>query len=202
MNYLELSKKNVQEESEKLFKKIKDDNYEFELVIFIARGALYIGQEIAKLNKVPLLEINATRKTSFLKSILKPIMKLIPKKILIYMRKKEMTSNYHEKNNERKVEFNHKQFQKYKKTKKIIVVDDSIDSGNTILEVKKSLEDFFTEAEIKIATLNYMKKTTIKPDYYIYLETMLNGPWSNDSKYNKEFIRNYEEWKKDYEKEC
>lgn len=202
MDYLELSKKNVQEKSKELFTKIKDDDYNFELVIFIARGALYIGQEISKLNNVPLLEIKATRKTSFLKSIIKPIMKLIPKNILIYMRKKEMNSNYHEKNSERKVDFNHKQFQKYKKVKKIIIVDDSIDSGNTILEVKKVLEDFFDEAEFKIAALNYMKKTIIKPEYYIFSDTMLNGPWSNDSKYNKEFIKKYEEWKKEYEKKC
>lgn len=66
MNYLELSKKNVKEESNKLAKKIKLD-FEPEIIVFVAKGAFYIGDEISKYFQIPLVEIKAQRKKGILK---------------------------------------------------------------------------------------------------------------------------------------
>lgn len=195
-----MSKESVQENSKELLKKIKKDGYEFDLVIFIAKGSYYIGATIASEDNVELLEISATRKTTILKNIIKPVLRLIPKKMRIFLRNKEMKSTYHEKNEDRKVVFNTKIYEKYKQSKKIILIDDSIDSGNSIIEVKKALKNYFKGSVIKVAVFNTMKKSVIKPDYYLYEDTMINGPWSNDSKYHKKFLKEYEEWKHEYEK--
>lgn len=55
----------------------------------------------------------------------------------------------------------------------------------------------YTETEIKFASLNYFKDSAniFQVDYSLYKNHILMGPWSNDSKYNKEFIELYNQWK-------
>lgn len=200
MNYLEYSLENIEEETKKLYKKIEEEGYDYDIVIFIAKGSYPIGNKLAKLKGVPLLEIVAKRKGGRLKKIVKPILKFIPKSMLIKLRKKEMESDYHEKNNERKVSINEIQFNKYVGRKKVLLVDDSIDSGYTIIETKEKIQEKYKDAEIKIAVLNTMSKSITNPDFTLYRNTMICGPWSNDSKYFKNFIKQYNEWKKEYER--
>lgn len=201
MEYVELSLKDVKEKSKDLYNTIKQDYFEYELVIFIAKGSYLIGYELAELNKVPLLEIYATRKGGKLKNLIKPILKIIPKNILIKLRKKEMNSNFHERNNSREIIFNSNLFKEYKNCKNILLVDDSIDSGYSVLEAKKVLDKYFNKANIKVAVFNVMNKSIIGSDYNLFTNMMINGPWSNDSKYNSEFIKKYIEWKSTYGRE-
>ena len=198
MEYIELSLKNVKEESKKLYSDIEKKNFEYDLVIFIAKGSFPIGKELALLNNVPLLEIKATRTGGSFKKIIKPFFKLIPKKTLIKLRAKEMNSDYHEVNSDRYIEFNKTIYNKYSSRKNILLVDDSIDSGYSIIETKKALQEYFINANIKTAVFNYMSKAIIIPDFNIYKDTMICGPWSSDSKENKLFLKLYEDWKGDY----
>ena len=200
MEYIELSLENVKEKSNELNKMIMKDKFDYELVIFIAKGSYPIARELSLLNNVPLLEISATRKGGKIKKIIKPLMKVVPKKILISLRKKEMNSTYHEKNNDRNITFDENNYKKYLSCNKILLVDDSIDSGYSIIEVKKVLEKYFSSADIKVAVFNTMKKSIIKPEFTLYEDTMICGPWSNDSKFFNTFITEYKEWKKEYDR--
>ncbi len=200
MEYIELSLKSVKEKVNELNEIIVRNNYKYDLVIFIAKGSYPIAKSLSDNSGVPLLEISATRKGGKIKKILKPFMRIVPKKILISLRKNEMNSTYHEKNNERNIVFSEKKYQQYKNCKKILLVDDSIDSGHSIIEVRKELEKFFDNVEIKVAVFNVMNKSTIKPEFTLYEDTMICGPWSSDSKYYNTFIKEYKEWKKEYER--
>lgn len=200
MKYIELSLEDVREKSKELNEMILKEKFDYEVVIFIAKGSYPIASEISKLKGVPLLEISATRKGGKIKKILKPFIKIIPKKILISLRKKEMKSTYHEKNNNRNIAFSDSKYIKYSKCKKILLVDDSIDSGYSIIEVKKVLEKYFNSSDIKVAVFNTMKKSIIKPEFTLYEDTMICGPWSNDSKFYNTFLAEYKEWKKEYDR--
>ncbi len=195
MEYIELSKERLEEVDKKLFNIIKEQ-YEYDCVIFIAKGSFYIGKDIANFNNVPLLEIFATRKGNKLKNIIRPIIKIIPKSIKKKLREKEINSNFHNTNNERQVSFNDKQWKKCLKSKNILLVDDSVDTGNTITSVKKYINEYFPKANLKITALNVMSKSieNCTIDYYLFKDTMLNGPWSNDSKYYNQFIDDYNKW--------
>ena len=196
MNYQELSIKKLGKENKKLYEKISKD-YKFDCVIFIAKGAYLIGKDLAEFANAPLLEIYASRKGGKLKKLLRPILQLLPEKLKVFLRKKEMTSNVHDKNPDRQISFDCNMWSKYKKCKKIIIVDDSIDTGYSALLVKDTVSEFFKKAEVKVAVLNHFEKADniFKPDYYLYKNTMLKGPWSNDSNENKEFLNEYEQWK-------
>ena len=201
MNYLEFSTEDVEAKTEELYQKIIDNNFDYDLVVFLARGSYTIGAKLADLNEVPLLEISAKRKGGGLKKILKPFLRCVPKSILIKMRQKEMNSTYHETNSDRNVSYSKINFEKYKDSKNILLVDDSIDSGNSIVEAKKKLVEIFKNSDIRVAVFNTMNKSTIKPEFTLYNDFMICGPWSSDSKYHKSFIKEYEEWKNEYERE-
>lgn len=194
MDYLELSIKNVEEKSKELYEKIISE-YDYDLVIFIAKGSYLIGKELSELNNVPLLEIFATRKGSKLKKVVSPFLKLLPKKILIKLREKEMNSTYHETNNDRTVSFDENIYSRYTDKNKILLVDDSIDSGNSIILTKNEIKKYFKDAEIKVAVFNIMNKATVRPDFCVYENTMICGPWSNDSREHKENYEMYLNWK-------
>ena len=193
VNYLELSIENVKDKCRELNNKI---DFDYDLVIFIAKGSYIIGQELANISNVPLLEIFATRKGGKLKKVLKPFLKIIPRKVLISLRKKEMNSTYHEKNNDRQVSFDKDIYSNYLNSKKVLLVDDSIDSGNSVLLTKKAIEDFFKNSEVRVAVFNVMSKSQVRPDYYLYEDMMICGPWSNDSRENSMHNKLYNKWKK------
>ena len=198
MNYIELSTKNVEEKSIEIANEIQKE-FKPDIVVFISKGAFQIGNEISKYCNVSLLEIYAQRKVGSIKSFLKIFMKLIPASIKKKLREKEIKTNIHEKNTDRNVYFEERKWGKYKKVKNILIVDDSIDTGNTMIQVKEKVQEYFKDCNIKIMSFNTFTKSEniIKTDYYIWKDTMLNGPWSNDSKYNKEFIKQYKKWKRE-----
>ena len=197
MEFIKLSKKNVEEESKKLYQKIIKD-YNYDLVIFIAKGSFYIGQNLAKLNNVPLLEIYASRKKNKIKELVKPILKYIPSNLSKKLRQLELKNNTKSISyEERYVNFDENLYQKFKNKKRILIVDDSIDTGDSVKQVKETLENYFRKSTIKVAVLNYMTKSTdfIKADYSLYKDTMLSGPWSNDSKEYHKMLQDYNDWK-------
>ena len=51
--------------------------------------------------------------------------------------------------------------------KRVLIVDDIVDSGETIREILKVLNEKFPNVEFRLATLFYKKTAVLKPDYYI-----------------------------------
>lgn len=192
MKYLELTNLEVKEYSIKLAEKI-NENYRAEAILFIAKGAYPIGKEISNFLNIPLYEVIIKRKGNKLKETLSILLKIIPKKIKIYLRKKEINSGLHLKNKERYLEAIDSEIFNYKK---VVIVDDSIDTAETMLVAKKNLVD--NKINVKIASLNVFDEALEKcdVDFYLLKNTMLNGPWSKDSKYYKEFLQEYKKWKK------
>ena len=53
------------------------------------------------------------------------------------------------------------------KFKKILLVDDIIDSGESMTEIKKELLRIYPHIDLKIASVFYKQKALIQPDYKI-----------------------------------
>ena len=51
--------------------------------------------------------------------------------------------------------------------KKVVIVDDIVDSGETMREILKVLREKFPTVEFKLATLFYKKTAVLQPDYTI-----------------------------------
>ncbi|MFK5977141.1 MAG: phosphoribosyltransferase family protein [Sulfurovum sp.] len=53
------------------------------------------------------------------------------------------------------------------KSKRVLIVDDIVDSGDTLIEVIKVLNQKYPKLEIITASLFYKKSAKIEPDYYV-----------------------------------
>jgi len=51
--------------------------------------------------------------------------------------------------------------------KKVLIVDDIIDSGETIVEIKKTLEKQYLYCEFKVVSLFYKKTALVRPDFTV-----------------------------------
>ena len=51
--------------------------------------------------------------------------------------------------------------------RKVLIIDDIIDSGETMKEVLRLLEEKFPHVQFKIATLFYKQTALIKPDFFV-----------------------------------
>lgn len=194
MKYIELSISDLEKEIHKLNIKMVTDNYKPDRIVFISKGAYLIGQYLSDLNNVPLIECHAKRKGNTLKSKLSFIMKIFPQKIKVFLREKEVKKDVHSKCPERNVYTNLKLTKNDWNNESVLVVDDSVDTGNTLKQVKDYILNNTNVKEVKTLAINVFEDSNsiITLDYYNYVNTMINGPWSNDSKYNKEFLRQYE----------
>lgn len=78
------------------------------------------------------------------------------------------------------------------KTPEILVIDDAIDSGDTLYAVVQTLKKVNPSVKVKVAVITVTTKSPrIFPDYYIYNNrTLVRFPWSNDFK--KEKLKNSE----------
>lgn len=70
-----------------------------------------------------------------------------------------------------------------KASKYILVVDDAVDSGNTLMAVKETIESLDSDVEIRTAAITVTTSApAIIPDYYIYHNrTLIRFPWSKDA---------------------
>ncbi len=51
------------------------------------------------------------------------------------------------------------------KAKRVIMVDDIIDSGETMIEVKKVITQKYPDVELKVASVFYKEKALLRPDF-------------------------------------
>ena len=128
MKYDELTLITLKTKALELRNQILND-YQYDLVIFIARGSYLIGEVVAE--DLPLIEVKASRKSSTLKKIMRPLIMILPKKLTIFLRRREMQSGVHDTDGERNIIFNEEIWNRYKKVKNIILVDDSVDSAKS-----------------------------------------------------------------------
>lgn len=193
MNYLELSAENAKKETIKLAEIIGKD-FTPDSVIFISKGAYQIGLDLGNYFNVPVLEIFAERKANKLKSMLSPILKIIPSKIKFFLRKYEVKIGIHKNNTDRDVHWGYvpPEYQNIN-FEKILLVDDSCDTGNSFIQCIQEIHNKYLNAEIKTAAINVFSSSfdVINTDYYLHKDCTISGPWSKDSKENKEFVKHY-----------
>ena len=191
---MELDINDVCDMSLKLAQKVQEKP---DLVVFVAKGAYLIGITVAEHFQVPVMEVEAVRSGNSLKKLLKPMLVVLPAGLKLWLRKKEINSGTHTHNTERHVSISNPSKVENDKVHNILLVDDSVDTGNTILAVKKALQKEFSQANIITASLVVFEasKDLVNIDYTMYEDTIFSAPWSNDSIYKKEYMVQYSKMK-------
>ena len=185
MYYVILSLKSLKEESLKLAQIVGKD-YKPDLVVYIARGGYLIGKDIADYFHVPCVGIYAERRGGGLKEKISPFLRILPGFLKKILRKIELKSGIHNVDKERNVYWDSNDFANIEKIKinHILLVDDSVDTGHSMYQVKEKLtEDFGNNSTIKTVAINVWDTSLsiCKTDYYIYRNTIITSPMSKDS---------------------
>lgn len=196
MEYIEFSKKNACEEAIRLAETIKKE-YTPDLIVFVSKGAYRIGLDMGRYFDVPVSEIFAERKGGKLKRLISPLMKVMPSGLKKMLRAAEVKSRVHSSDGERNVYWGYVSDEvSEKNVKRILLVDDSCDTGNTFKHCIEKIKEKYREAEIRTAAINVFSSSfaMIKTDYYLHRDCMLSGPWSNDSPEHGDFINEYNKY--------
>lgn len=197
MKCIELSLKKLNEECKQWAGDI-EKIFSPELIIYIANAGYPIGKAMQEVFKVPMIGIEAKREGSEVKSKLGKIFSHIPswvRNVLIYA---ELKSGVHKKKTERHIGWLD-DYMPYQGVTKILVVDDSIDTGHTIKQVQEEIRDKFCDADIRIAGLNVWdsSKDIIGTDFELYSNTIIKAPMSKDSKEYDEYMKMIQEVRKE-----
>lgn len=194
MDCIELSIKKLDEVCRDFAFEIKKE-YQPDLVIYLAKGAYLIGNSMSNVFNVPLIAIGSTREGNVLKEKLSLLLGLLPRWLCNFLRRVELKSNVHGRNKERHIEFldDIALLNIQTNNLKILVVDDSVDTGSSVLAAQKVIKSKFPDSVIRIAVLNVMSasKENIKVDYYLYTDKMLRTPMSKDSREYRKFLEMY-----------
>lgn len=198
MKVLTISQNELKNLSHTLLSMITKDQFTIDMVIGIATGGIYISSPIKEqLAKEKwhgkYYEIKLSRQSTETKKILKlkGILTKLPYFILNFLRKLEvfMFENFKAKeynsSKENKVDLSDGLINDIKNSHSILLVDDAIDTGSTILAIKNVIKRINPNVTIKTAVLTVThKKPYIEPDYTLFKRVLLRCPWAEDYKGN------------------
>lgn len=194
MDFVELSIESLQEESKRLAELVARD-WNPDLVIYLAKGGFLIGEEVANYFNVELLEFDVHRAGDVAKRKSSRILSSLPKGIRKKIRESELKARLKADAGQKQKNTLHltERYQISVEPTKVLVVDDSADTGNSLLSAIYLTKELFPNAEIKTATLNIFDKalSRIRVDWYLYCNCLLGTPASKDNKQYSLFIEKY-----------
>lgn len=188
MEVITLNNEAFQNSCKTLFSTLDDD---YDLVIGISKGGEYVLEAFAlnTINKAiqfKIISIQRPSTTGFKKNkILRHLLKLLPYTILDLLRvyeakkaQKNIATNISMPNvSIDLVDLN------LKSIKKVLVLDDAVDSGVTLTKVVEAISKIIPEAIVVTAVLSWTNSRSLMiPNHYVYKDALVRFPWSLDYK--------------------
>lgn len=175
------------------------NNYKPDLIIFIAKSGFIIADEFSKYFQVQMDEVSASRAGGRIRKSLGPIFSYLPIEIRNKIVGAKLMYQINGNKKERHVEVPDSliNLSERKQYQKILLIDDSIDTGWTFISAYKQIKKLFPYADISTLALIQMKysKERFQVDYHLYEDILLLTPAQIDSSEYDLFIRQYEKWK-------
>lgn len=182
-----------------LSKKIVESGERYDLFVPIANGGEYVSDVLFRyLNQnSPRLIVKRQRRTTKGKQnipLLRMIVKLLPTAVQDFLRKFEIfvserkfeinrynIINSPDMMNDLRVEIKYEDLLISENINKILVIDDCVDSGSTLSDVRKFLYLRYPNATIHNASLALTHRNPlIFPEYLLFERTIIKCPWSLD----------------------
>ncbi|AUL74560.1 hypothetical protein ATS72_013620 [Pseudoalteromonas sp. 13-15] len=191
MKVVNLLGEDFSEACKSLYAKASDNDYD--LIVGIATGGLHVLDNMNTFNSIDKLILKRQRRSTKKKNKLNVsrFLRLMPMFILNKLRVLEVylaERKFHQKGMLRDtadilVLNGDVEILKIKNIKKILIVDDAIDSGSTILDIIDFLKSKGINGEIHTAVLTVtFKKPLITPTFTLYNQVLLRCPWAMDVK--------------------
>jgi len=167
--------------SSNLAQKIESQGYIPDHIIYIERAGAIPGFEMALFFNCSISSIRAKRSGTSFKSKIKFILRFLPRFVTHFLRRLEIGSSIHDANKTRAVSCSEPL---PNKDKKILLVDDAVDTGHSIGAVLNYLTHKGLKKEnIKIAVLTTTGPDPVVSADFMHLDQVICAfPWSYDSR--------------------
>lgn len=180
---------------------IKED-YCPDLIVFIAKSGFVIAEEFSKTFDIPMAEIMASRVGGKMKKRIAPLFRKMPLSIRnrIVASKFAYTINDRKQNRDVVVPHKLREMASTGKYRRILLIDDSVDTGWTFINVMKTVKKMFDCSEIKTLSLIEMSYSNKRftPDYSLFRDVLLMTPAQMDSTENELFLDQYYAWESEW----
>lgn len=150
-------------------------------ILYIERAGLLVGFEMAAYFGCGISGIHSKRYGGSAKSLLKPVLKRLPRFLTHLLRKLELKSNIHNVKSERQV---YCEQDMPPDDKSILLVDDALDTGHSLVAVIDYLKGRgYNPDNIKTAVLTVTgENQVVRPDFNLLEGVTCAFPWSYDSR--------------------
>lgn len=196
MEFIEYSLESLRDESIRLAKLVEKDGYRPDCVAYLARGGWIIGETVAEYFRVPVIELSAHRSGDSIKERSSSLLAKLPSSVRKLLR--ELEINHRLKHDDGKSQ--HKTVRVTERypipegVTRVLLVDDSADTGASIAMALSTLKTMFSKAVVRVAVINTFSKALESTylDWWLYEEYLLSLPSSKDSKEYDHFAVLYE----------
>lgn len=171
--------------------------YQPDLIVFIAKSGFLFAKPIAEYLDCAMVDILVSRPASKAKDKLKGIIGFVPDGIILRILKMPIMYKFNDKKKERDIKISEKyRHEKQQIHKRILIVDDSVDTGWTMEYVYKIVKESFPGAIIKTAAYTVIdySKDRVNVDYYRYRNTIILTATSRQSNQYDMFLKRYDAW--------
>lgn len=196
MRVLTLSNKKLIEASQTLLAHIQKEHPDIDMLLGIATGGIYVSQAMYQQLKQTqwkgyYSEIKLSRPSTEKKESLgvKKILTKLPYFLSNLLRILEVKyfefrkTDAYDKTIENRIHFSSEQREHIIKAKTLLLIDDAIDTGSTMLALKNTIEAINPNVKVITAVLTVThKKPYVTPDFTLYNHVLLRCPWAMDYK--------------------
>ncbi|WP_026670883.1 phosphoribosyltransferase family protein [Butyrivibrio sp. AE3006] len=197
---IEKRRKEVEEDCQKWADEIEKE-FVPDIVVFVADSGFLFGKAIAYAMDKPLYYVKAKRAGDKIKNKSNAIKKMIPMPIVKVIISSPLKFYLHGKNHERNLIIPERLSElQDKNVRKILLVDDAVDTGWSIKCAYDGLNKLFKGAEIKVAgytVCDYSMKT-FKTDYYRFFNKLVITATSRKSDEYNDFLNDLRVWNEEH----
>lgn len=186
----------VQEDARKWAQEIKKE-FHPDLLIFVAKSGFLFAKPMAEVFQCRMADIAAQRPASRVKDKMKKVIRFIPESMVSAILRSPAMYRFHGRQTQRNIEITKRYRQLcQKKHQKILIVDDSVDTGWTLKKVKEIVVQDFPGAVIKTAGYSVIadSKRRMPVDYFRCEDTIVLTATSRKSAEYEAFLEEYRAW--------
>ena len=176
--------------------------YRPDLIVFIAKSGFLFAEPMADHFGCPMVDISVSRPGNDGKDTIRKLIPRMPQKLLFALLSSKATYGYQETNSEREVKISERyQRLDWSKYKKILLVDDSADTGFSLIAAQNAIKASAPESEVRTACYCVIdiSKKRVKVDYHRYRNTIVVSATSRYSDEYDDFIGSIRKWEESYD---
>ena len=174
-----------------------------DLIVFIAKSGFLFAQPLAEQFGCPMVDITVSRPGNSGKDVIRKLVPKMPQKLLFALLRSKANYGYQEENSDREV-YTGERFDQldWKKYRNILIVDDSTDTGYSLLAAKEAVQKVAPDSDVRTASYCVIdiSKKRVSVDYGRYRNTIVVSATSRYSREYDMFVKDLEEWKSAYRK--